>query len=75
MTAVPNGIPKLAKELPRMMPGVDDAVILADQSSREYFEIVQNLSLTNVILPCGSVIATMACSSSAAFKSAASPHP
>ena len=41
-------------------------------SSREYWEIEQNLSFTKVIFPCGSVPATMACSSRAAFRSVTS---
>ena len=44
----------------------------SSNSCSEYFEIAQNLSLTQVIFPCGSVMATMACSSSAAFKSSIS---
>ena len=43
-------------------------------SSLEYFEMAQNLSFTKVIVPRGSVIATMACSSSAAFISGGSIH-
>jgi hypothetical protein len=41
-------------------------------SPRGYFEMAQNLSLTYVIFPRGSVMATMECSSSAAFNSSIS---
>ena len=70
--AVGDRVPQIADELLRVVAGVDDAMIRPSSSSRGYFEISTNLSLTKVISPLTFVVATIAAWLSAKFVSARS---